>query len=192
MLHPARFCAWRADRRISQALGRLHHRVVRVSGLAFQWRIRRSFVNGTATLVLRFVSGFYKLCRTWDLDYRVVSYRWKSERRNGLCVRRGRIYWYQMASDRLCGLVVRVSGYRSRGPGFDSRRFQIFWEAVAVERGPLSLAWTTEELLGRNSSGSGQKTETNDRRDPLRWPRNTLYSQKLALLRQQAAVARSA
>jgi hypothetical protein len=27
--------------------------------------------------------------------------------------------------DRLCGLVVRVSGYRSRGPGFDYRRFQI-------------------------------------------------------------------
>ena len=23
--------------------------------------------------------------------------------------------------DRLCGLVVRVSGYRYRGPGFDSR-----------------------------------------------------------------------
>jgi hypothetical protein len=29
---------------------------------------------------------------------------------------------------RLCGLVVRVSGYRSRGPGFDSRPYQIFWE----------------------------------------------------------------
>jgi hypothetical protein len=28
--------------------------------------------------------------------------------------------------DRLCGPVVRVSGYRSRGPGLDSRRFQIF------------------------------------------------------------------
>jgi hypothetical protein len=27
---------------------------------------------------------------------------------------------------RLCGLVVRVSGYRYRGPGFDSWRYQIF------------------------------------------------------------------
>jgi hypothetical protein len=26
-------------------------------------------------------------------------------------------------SDRLCGLVVKVPGYRSRGPGFDSRRY---------------------------------------------------------------------
>ena len=28
--------------------------------------------------------------------------------------------------DRLCGLVVRVSGYRYRGPGFHPRRYQIF------------------------------------------------------------------
>ena len=28
--------------------------------------------------------------------------------------------------DRLCGLVVRVSAYRYRGLGFDSRRYQIF------------------------------------------------------------------
>ena len=28
--------------------------------------------------------------------------------------------------DRLCGLVVRVSGYRYRGLGFDSRRYHIF------------------------------------------------------------------
>jgi hypothetical protein len=37
-----------------------------------------------------------------------------------------------------------------------------------------------------------KKTDTNDRGDPLCWPRNTLYPQKLALLLQQAAVARSA
>jgi hypothetical protein len=30
--------------------------------------------------------------------------------------------------DRLCGLVVGVSSYRSRGPGFDSRPYQIFSE----------------------------------------------------------------
>jgi hypothetical protein len=96
---------------------------------------------------------------------------------------------------RLCGLVVRVPGYRSRGPdflrssgsgtgstqpreynwgatwicglsgqsswlqiqrsGFDSPRYQIFWEVVGLERGPLRLMSTIEELLGRKSSGSG-------------------------------------
>jgi hypothetical protein len=51
--------------------------------------------------------------------------------------------------DRLCGLVVRVPGYRSKGPGFDSRRCQIFWEVVDLEGGPLSLERITEELLER-------------------------------------------
>jgi hypothetical protein len=59
--------------------------------------------------------------------------------------------------DRSCGLVVRVSAYRSKGPGFDSQRFQIFWEAAGLELSPLSLVRTSEELLGRNSSGSGQE-----------------------------------
>jgi hypothetical protein len=36
--------------------------------------------------------------------------------------------------------------------GFSSWRYQIFWEAVGLERGPLS---TIEELLGRKSRGSG-------------------------------------
>jgi hypothetical protein len=31
----------------------------------------------------------------------------------------------ERAVDRLCGLVVRVSGYRYRGLGFDPRRYQI-------------------------------------------------------------------
>jgi hypothetical protein len=76
--------------------------------------------------------------------------------------------------------VVRVLGYRSRGPGFDSRPTQIFWEVGGLERGPLSLVSTNEELLGRNSSGSGLGNREYGRRDPLRWPRNTLYTQKLA------------
>jgi hypothetical protein len=50
-------------------------------------------------------------------------------------------------SDRLCGLLVRVPGYRSRGPGFDSGRYQNFWEVVGLERGPLSLVRISEELL---------------------------------------------
>jgi hypothetical protein len=40
--------------------------------------------------------------------------------------------------------------YRSR---YDSRRYQIFWEVVCLERGPLSLVSTTEELLGRKCWG---------------------------------------
>ena len=50
-------------------------------------------------------------------------------------------------NDRLCGLVVRVSGYRYRGLGFDSRRYQIFWVVVSLERGPLSLVRSIKELL---------------------------------------------
>jgi hypothetical protein len=41
-----------------------------------------------------------------------------------------------------------------RRSGFDSERYQIFWEAVGLEQGPLSPVSTTEELLGTNSSGS--------------------------------------
>jgi hypothetical protein len=49
--------------------------------------------------------------------------------------------------NRLCDLVVRVSDYTSRGPRFDSRHYQIFWEVMGLERGPLNLVSTTEELL---------------------------------------------
>jgi hypothetical protein len=65
--------------------------------------------------------------------------------------------------------------------GFDSRRYQIYWEVVGLERGPLSLVSTIEELLGRKSSGSALERREYGRRDPSSWPCGTLYPQKLAL-----------
>jgi hypothetical protein len=50
--------------------------------------------------------------------------------------------------DRLCGLVVRVFGYRSGGPGSipgTTRKKKV----VGLEQGPLSLMSITEELLDR-------------------------------------------
>jgi hypothetical protein len=52
-------------------------------------------------------------------------------------------------ADRLCGLVVRVLGYRSGGPGSIPGTTRIKKKAVGLERGPLSLVSTTEELLDR-------------------------------------------
>jgi hypothetical protein len=49
--------------------------------------------------------------------------------------------------DRLCGLVVRVLGYRFGGPG--SIPALPIKKVVDLERGPLSLMSTTEELLDR-------------------------------------------
>jgi hypothetical protein len=88
---------------------------------------------------------------------------------------------YMFPPDRLCGLVVRVSGYRSRGPGFDSRRYKIFWEVGCLERGPLSLVRKLRRYLNEKVAAPVPKAEINGRRNSLRWPRNTLYPQKLAL-----------
>jgi hypothetical protein len=67
------------------------------------------------------------------------------------------VCWYVY---HLC-LVVRIPGYRSRVPG--------------------SIHGVTEELLERKSSGSCLENRDYGRRDPSRWPRGTLYPQKLTL-----------
>jgi hypothetical protein len=99
--------------------------------------------------------------------------------KNVACIRwgYGRV-WGQGAEKNVRQLKAQCSwvpGYRSRGPGFDSRRYQIFWEVVSLERGPLSLVSTIEELLGRKSSGSGLETRDYDRRDLPRGLRDNLY-----------------
>jgi hypothetical protein len=80
--------------------------------------------------------------------------------------------------DRLFGLVVRVPGYRFRGPGFDSRCYQIFWELLSLERGTLRFLSTIEELFGRNSSSKAENTAVGISCDDHETP---LYLQKLAL-----------
>jgi hypothetical protein len=74
--------------------------------------------------------------------------------------------------NRLCGLMVRVHVYSSRGPGSipGTTRFSEKWEVS-----------TTEELLGRKRCGSGLEIREYDRRDPSRWPRGILYPQKLTI-----------
>jgi hypothetical protein len=67
-------------------------------------------------------------------------------------------------------IVIQVSG-------LDSRCYQIFWEVVGLERGPLSLMSTTEELLERKGSGFGLEIREYGPKDPSRWPRGTLYQQ---------------
>jgi hypothetical protein len=62
-------------------------------------------------------------------------------------LKKSNIYAVFICLEHLCGLVVRVFDYRSRGPGFDSRALQK--KVVGLERGPLSLVSTTEELLER-------------------------------------------
>jgi hypothetical protein len=52
---------------------------------------------------------------------------------------------------------------------------------VGLERGPLSLVSTIEELLERKSSGCSLESRDHSRRDPSRWPRGILYQQNLAL-----------
>jgi hypothetical protein len=46
----------------------------------------------------------------------------------------------------VCGLVVRAPAYRSRGPG-SIPGYQMFCEAVGLERGPLSLVSTLRSNL---------------------------------------------
>jgi hypothetical protein len=92
-------------------------------------------------------------------------------------------------NDRLCGLVVRVLGYRSVGPGSipgTTRK-----KVVGLERGSLSLVSTHEVLLNRNVASPVYKTENtavgNRHADHVA----PSIRKSRQSLRRQAAVARS-
>jgi hypothetical protein len=62
----------------------------------------------------------------------------------------------------------RSSGLQIHRSGFDSRRKHIFGEVASLERGPLNLVTTIEELLRINSKCSCPENREFGRGDPLR------------------------
>jgi hypothetical protein len=98
---------------------------------------------------------------------------------------KGKIQFFMILVTRqgfwLLGCSGQSSWLQSQRPGFDSRRYQVFWEVVGLERGPLSLVSTIEELLESKSSCLGLESREYDRSDSSHWPSGTLCSQELAV-----------
>jgi hypothetical protein len=76
--------------------------------------------------------------------------------------------------------VVRVSGYRHRGP-ISISGGQSFWEVAGLEWGPLSLVSTIEELHGRKRSDFGLENREYGCRDCSSDYATPFYPQNLAL-----------
>jgi hypothetical protein len=96
---------------------------------------------------------------------------------------------HKLLCDHFCGLVVRVLGYRSGGPGSipgTTRK-----KVVGLERGPLSFVSTNEELLDRKVAAPVYKTE--NMAVGFRHDEHvaTFIRKSWQSLRRQAAVARS-
>jgi hypothetical protein len=87
---------------------------------------------------------------------------------------------YILLAYRLCGLVVRVLGYRSGGPGSIpcTTRTKKSSGSGTGSTQPLEYNWGG---TWKKSSGSCLENREYARRDPSRWPRGTLYTQKLAI-----------
>jgi hypothetical protein len=81
--------------------------------------------------------------------------------------------------DRLCGLVVRVPGYRSRGPGSIPSATRFFRRSSGSATGPLSLVSTIEQLLVRKSSDSGLENQDCCHKRLPHWLRSTPLSAKV-------------
>jgi hypothetical protein len=122
----------------------LKHNVRRLDSVfVFRWKL----LSWAQQTVLVSVA---RLC--FAQTQRKISERWKEWR-----------LWYS-------GLGSRLQIQKS---GFDSRRYQIIWEVVGLERSPLSLVSITGELLERKRSGSGLEIEITAVGDPPRWLRDT-------------------
>jgi hypothetical protein len=127
------------------------------------WTLPPSFLNLSSASLGSIVT---KICDIVFMWYR-ISLKLSSDSFQSLN-RRLPQEWYPFSVSTYCvifyccniaGPPLWSSGQSSwlqiRRPGFDSRHYQIFWggkkkkTVVGLERGPLSLVSTTEELLDR-------------------------------------------
>ena len=98
-------------------------------GIAYLMIFRNCVENIQVSLKSGDKNGYFTLRPTniYDHIWRNSSYNEKCFRQKSLRKSDTQFTFNNLLpKDRLCGLVVRVSGYRYRGLGFDSRSYQIF------------------------------------------------------------------
>jgi hypothetical protein len=90
-----------------------------VPKITLKWMPKQKRARGRPTK--NWMEGIKKAMNERNLN----EGQWEDRKQWSLGVRQRRKkfsnFIYICIYDRLCGLVVRVSGYRYRGPGFDSR-----------------------------------------------------------------------
>jgi hypothetical protein len=104
---------------------------------------------------------------SWLQNGDVLCFLWGTNWSYVCCVEESRPPLW--SSDQSSWLQIQRSG-------FDSRRYQIFWEVVGLERGPVSLVSKIEELLGRKSSGFSLEIREYNSRDPAKIGTNFAWS----------------
>jgi hypothetical protein len=147
--------------------------------------------DGLCDLVVRVPQSGDVLCFLWGTNWIYICYVeesrtpvWFSGQSSWL--HNGNVLWLLWGTNwiYICYVEESRPPLRSSGQsswrqiqrsGFDSRRYQIFWEVVGLEQGPLRLVSKIEELLGRKSSCSGAESREYGIRDSSSWPRGTLY-----------------
>jgi hypothetical protein len=125
----------------------IHHLILIVRSIQFHFSHARNSIEFLHTVFLRF-SHITRRCRClWiyqphhsHLKVRLrSSWLWHSLAFFVICSTNPLPYFALTFLRFLsCGLVVRLPGWGPRCPEFNSRRYQTFWVAVDLERGPLN------------------------------------------------------
>jgi hypothetical protein len=84
---------------------------------------------------------------------------------------------YELNLYMLCRRQCHSFWLQIQRSGFDSQGYQIFSEVVGLERVPLSLVSTVEELFERKISFSRLEIREYCRTDPSNLPSGNLYPQ---------------